>query len=39
MPLNDLEVHFCFLKPFYLPYLVKRSRDFFNLGRCAVPLQ
>ena len=27
MPLNDLEGHFCCLKPFLLLYLVKRSTN------------
>ena len=31
MLLNDLEGHFCCLKPFQIPYLVKRSTDFLTL--------
>ena len=27
VPLTDLECHFCGLKPFYLPYLVKRNMN------------
>jgi len=31
MPLNDLEGHFCCLKPFQLPYLVKHGMNLLTL--------
>jgi len=36
MPLNDLEGHFCCLKPFYFPYPVKRSTNLliWRVARC-----
>jgi len=38
VPLNDLEGHFCCLKPSLLPYLVKHSTNLLT-ARHMFPLQ